>query len=263
MINSDTTFVNGLLARHYGGEIQSQWEREREALQKHLQVTGQPKMSGEQLDATWFEVSGLRAQGRGGLFGMAVILAKNSGGERTSPVKRGFWTVHHLLGQHFPPPPADVPELPENVKEGEHTLRELLKTHVADASCAICHKHFDYLGLAQESFDPIGRFRTKDAAGRPIDDAVTLPDGENAKGIDGLIRYIEQHRKEEFVRTFCRKFLGYALGRSVELSDQPLLDEIEQALQESDYKFSVLVKKVVASPQFRNQRAQDFVTATR
>ena len=263
LINSDTTFVNGLLARHYGGEIQSQWEREREALQKHLQVTGQPNMSGEQLDATWFAVSGLRAQGRGGLFGMAVILAKNSGGERTSPVKRGFWTVHHLLGQHFPPPPADVPELPENVKEGEHTLRELLKTHVADASCAICHKHFDYLGLAQESFDPIGRFRTKDAAGRPIDDAVTLPDGENAKGIDGLIRYIEQHRKEEFVRTFCRKFLGYALGRSVELSDQPLLDEIEQALQENDYKFSVLVKKVVASPQFRNQRAQDFVTATR
>lgn len=263
LISSDTTFLNAVLAKHYGGEIQSQWARAREELKKHIQVTGQAQLSGDELDAIWFEVSGLRSQGRGGLFGMAVVLAKNSGGERTSPVKRGFWTVHHLLGQHFPPPPADVPELPENVHEGEYSLRELLNAHVADASCAICHKHFDYLGLAQESFDPIGRFRTKDAAGRPIDDAVTLPDGETAKGVEGLIRYIDEHRKDEFVRTFCRKFLGYALGRSVELSDQPLLDEMQQTLEENDYRFSVLVNKVVTSPQFRNQRAQDFVTATK
>ncbi len=113
----------------------------------------------------WFEVDGIREQGRGGLFGMAVILAKNSSGERTSPVKRGFWTVHHLLGQHFPPPPADVPELPDNVNEGQHTLRELLNAHVSDVSCAICHKHFDYLGMAQEGFDAIGRFRTKTRRG--------------------------------------------------------------------------------------------------
>jgi hypothetical protein len=117
--------------------------------------------------------------------------------------------------------------------------------------------------MAQEGFDAIGRFRTKDSAGRSIDDAVILPDGQTAKGVDGIIRYIEEHRQREFVRTFCRKFLGYALGRSVELSDQPLLDEIELALSENNYRFSTLVTKIVASPQFRNQRAQDFVKATR
>ena len=89
------------------------------------------------------------------------------------------------------------------------------------------------------------------------------PNGETAKGVEGLIRYIQEHRKDEFVMTFCRKFLGYALGRSVELSDQPLLDEMQQTLEENDYRFSVLVNKVVTSPQFRNQRAQDFVTATK
>ena len=62
---------------------------------------------------------------------------------------------------------------------------------------------------------------------------------------------------------FCRKFLGYALGRSVELSDRQLLEEMEQALADNDYRFSVLVMKVVESPQFRNQRARDFVTSTR
>ncbi len=90
-----------------------------------------------------------------------------------------------------------------------------------------------------------------------------LPDGQTAKGVDGIIRYIQEHRQREFIQTFCRKFLGYALARSVELSDQPLLDEIELALSENNYRFSTLVTKIVASPQFRNQRAQDFVKATR
>ncbi len=263
LINSDTTFVNGVLARHYGGTIKAQWEQTRAELRKHQQETKQPVFSNDELDAMWFEVDGIRAEGRGGLFGMAVILAKNSGGQRTSPVKRGFWTVHHLLGQHFPPPPADVPELPESVEGGGFSLRQLLEAHVEDVSCAICHKHFDYLGLAQEGFDPIGRIRSHDAAGRPIDNAVVLPDGETAKGVEGLIKYIEKHRQDEFVRTFCRKFLGYALGRSVELSDQPLLDEMQVALETNEYRFSVLVMKVVESPQFRNQRARDFVTSAR
>lgn len=263
LINSDATFVNGVLAKHYGGDIKKQWEQASTQLRSHLKETKRPALSNEEVEAMWFEVDGIRAQGRGGLFGMAVILAKNSGGERTSPVKRGFWTVHHLLGQHFPPPPAEVPELPETVKGGEHSLRELLNTHVSKASCAICHKHFDYLGLAQESFDPIGRLRQKDIGGRPIDDAVILPDGETAKGVEGLIKYIEEHRKQEFVKTFCRKFLGYALGRSVELSDRQLLDEMQLELEANNYRFSVLVMKVVASPQFRNQRARDFVTLAR
>ena len=263
LINSDATFVNGVLSKHYGGAIRKQWVQSSAELRSHLSDTKQTALSNEEMESTWFEVDGIRAEGRGGLFGMAVILAKNSSGERTSPVKRGFWTVHHLLGQHFPPPPADVPELPETLKEGELSLRQLLKVHVSDTSCAICHKHFDYLGLAQESFDPIGRLRDKDVAGRRIDDAVTLPGGETAKGVDGLIKYIEEHRKQEFVSNFCRKFLGYALGRSVELSDRQLLDEMEQALAANDYRFSVLVMKVIESPQFRNQRARDFVTSTR
>lgn len=263
LINSDTTYVNGVLAKHYGGAIKAQWEQAISEANQNLKLTQKKVPSREELESMWFRVDGIRAQGRGGLFGMAVILAKNSSGERTSPVKRGFWTVHHLLGQHFPPPPADVPELPDNVNEGQHSLRELLNAHVSDVSCAICHKHFDYLGIAQESFDAIGRFRTKDSAGHAIDDAVVLPDGQTAKGVDGIIRYIEEHRQREFIRTFCRKFLGYALGRSVELSDQPLLDEIELALSENNYRFSILVATIVASPQFRNQRAQDFVKATR
>ncbi|MBP85381.1 MAG: hypothetical protein CMJ64_01480 [Planctomycetaceae bacterium] len=247
LLNSDMTFVNGALAKHYGGELERQYQ---EAARVHP-------------EQAWHSVTGLKKAGRGGLFGMAVILTKNSAGERTSPVKRGFWSVHHLLGQHFPPPPADVPELPKTEKGATRTIRELLADHVSDAQCARCHTHFDSLGLAMEGFDPIGRVRTRDSVGRPIDNVAELPSGESAKGIPGLIDYINEHRRQDFVRTMCRKFLGYALGRSVKLSDQPLLTEMEMALKNNDYRFSVLFEITVGSPQFRKQRGRDFVAAGR
>ncbi len=242
LIGSDMTFVNRRLARHYGGAIERQYQ--------------QAAKDGD--SENWHRVTGLHEAGRGGLFGMGVILTKNSAGQRTSPVKRGFWSVHHLLGQHFPPPPANVPELPASEEGATSTIRELLSAHVADAQCAMCHSHFDSLGLAMEGFDPIGRSRSKDRAGRPIDNTAELPNGESARGIPGLIEYIQQHRRQDFVRTLCRKFLGYALGRSVILSDQPLLADMEQALEQNEFRFSVLFELVVRSPQFRQQRGRDF-----
>lgn len=241
LLDSDVTFVNGVLARYYGGDLARQYNS----------VSANP--------ADWHQVSGLRGQGRGGLIGMGVVLTKTSKGERTSPVKRGFWAVHHLLGQHFPPPPADVPELPANEKRAAKTIRELMAAHTANARCAMCHIHFDSLGLALEGFDPIGRARTNDLAGRPIDNAAVLPSGETAQGIPGLIDYIEGHRRRDFVGTLCRKFLGYALGRSVLLSDQSLLTEMETALEKNEYRFSVLFETVVRSQQFRKQRGGEFV----
>lgn len=238
LLTSDSTFINGVLAKHYGGELESQYRR----------------VASANKQADWHRVGGLRAAGRGGLLGMAVTLTKNSAGERTSPVKRGFWSVHHLLGQHFPPPPADVPELPTSEKTATATIRELLAAHVSQSQCAMCHTHFDSLGLAMEGFDAIGRSRTRDSAGRPIDNAAALPNGEIAAGIPQLIDYIEGHRRDDFVKTLCRKFLGYALGRSVELSDQPLLNQMQESLEQNDYRFSVLFEKVVVSPQFRKQR---------
>jgi hypothetical protein len=121
----------------------------------------------------------------------------------------------------------------------------------------MCHRHFDSLGLAMEGFDALGRSRTQDSAGRSIDNRAELPGGQSARGIPELIRYLDQQRREEFVHTLCHKFLGYALGRSVRLSDEPLLDEMAQALKQNDYRFSVLFETVVRSPQFRLQRARD------
>jgi hypothetical protein len=245
LLHGDATFVNGPLAKHYGGEIAQQYHR----------LSKDP--------AEWHLVSGLRMEGRGGMIGMGVILTKLSKGERTSPVKRGFWTVHHLLGQHFPPPPNDVPELPPNEKQAAKTIRELIVAHTENPKCAMCHLHFDGLGMALEGFDPIGRARTRDLADRTIDNRATLPDGKTAQGIAGLIEYIERARRDDFVRTLCRKFLGYALGRSVILSDEPLLKEMKRSLEQNEYRFSAMFETVVRSSQFRNRRGNESSTGTK
>jgi hypothetical protein len=258
LLHSDTTFVNETLARFYGGAIENQFHRSFAEHREELKRLGQPTVRDPK--AEWYRVEGLRSSGRGGLFGMPVILAKNSVGQRTSPVKRGFWVVHHVLGQHFPPPPAEVPPLPKSEKESARTIREMLAQHTTKRQCAMCHVHFDGLGLTLEGFDAIGRARTKDLAGRAVQTAGPLPDGKTAEGIAGLIDYIEKQRRQDFERNLCRKLLGYALGRSVLLSDEPLVQEMEKKLR-ADGRFSVLFETIVTSPQFLRQRGRDYIAA--
>jgi hypothetical protein len=252
LLHGGATFVNETLARYYGGSIEAQFRQQRADDLKRRGLSAPTAAL-----ADWYRVDGLRSIGRGGLFGMPVILAKNSAGPRTSPVKRGFWVVHHLLGQHFPPPPADVPELPKTEKESAKTIREMLAQHTTNAQCAMCHVHFDGLGLTLEGFDAIGRSRKKDLAGREVQVVGRLPGDKTVEGIAGLIDYIEKHRRQDFERNLCRKVLGYALGRSVLLSDQPLLEAMEKKLQ-AERRFSVLFETVVMSPQFRRQRGRDY-----
>ena len=259
LLHGDATFVNSTLARFYGGPIEARYRQLSARHAEDLKSRGLPTPTDPNAD--WHRVEGLRDLGRGGLFGMPIILATNSAGQRTSPVKRGFWVVHHLLGEHFPPPPADVPELPKTEKESTKTIREMLARHTEHTQCAMCHIHFDGLGLTMEGFDAIGRARTKDLAGRPVQSIGPLPGGKSVDGLGGLIDYVESQRLDDFERNLCRKSLGYALGRSVVLSDEPLLQEMQKALHEKR-RFSVLFETIVLSPQFRNQRGRDYAVSS-
>jgi hypothetical protein len=251
LLLSDRTFLNSRLAAHYGGAIEQSYQLARKLEIRDAQI---PLSAG----GDWFPVDGLRAAGRGGLPGMAVILTRSSAGERGSAVKRGFWCVNRVLGQHFPPPPADVPELPASDQAAPTSLRELLAAHVANPRCAMCHRHFDGLGLALEGFDAIGRARERDAAGRAIDDLAILDGGIQIRGIPQLTEYMALQRQEDFLKTFCRRLLGYALGRSVQLSDRPLLEEMQNSLQKNDFRFASAIETIVTSSQFRLQRTQGY-----
>jgi hypothetical protein len=138
-------------------------------------------------------------------------------------------------------------------------MRQLVEKHASVQACAVCHVRIDPFGFALEKYDPIGRLRDRDLGGLPIDTKVKLRDGTEFNGIDGLREYLLTTKKDVIVRLFCRRLLGYALGRAVTLSDTALLDEMVAELNRHGGKISAAVQAIVRSPQFRMVRGREFV----
>jgi len=223
-LNADHTFLNEALAKHYG-------------------ITG---VTGTH----WRRVNGVRKRGRGGVLGMASVLASQSGASRTSPILRGNWVYETLLGERLPRPPANVPQLPQTVPTGLNA-RQLIERHTSAPACAKCHVRIDPYGFALEQYDAIGRLRPT-----TVNTKTTLLDGKKIEGVKGLRNYLTNDRHNDVVQQFCRKLLGYSLGRSVQLSDEPLLAQMQRKLKTNNYRFSIAVEIIVRSKQFREKRGK-------
>ncbi len=226
ILGADYTFLNERLARHYGI----------------------PNVEGEEL-----RLVKVGPYSRGGILGMGALLTRTSYPHRTSPVLRGNWVLRSILGTPTPPPPNDVPKLDESVASAK-SLRERLERHRADRACAVCHDKIDPLGFALEGFDPIGRLRKNDEAGAAVDDSAKFRDRSFA-GLRGLQQFLKD-RNADFNGVFCRKLLGYALGRTVLPTDKLLLEQIKKQLQDGDATFAGAVLAVVESPQFQFHRSE-------
>ena len=223
LLDADYTFLNKPLADHYGIPFEgSDWQR----------------------------VEGIKKHGRGGALGFSAALAKHSGASRTSAILRGMWVSEVLLGDKIPNPPKGVPTLPEEAPEGL-SERQLIERHSSDARCASCHKRIDPFGFALEGFDAIGRTRAADTKSMTFD-------GTAVEGLAGLRDYLANQRRADFLRQFSRKLLGYSLGRSAQLSDQPLIDSLSKT--EGGF-VGMMIEQVVRSPQFREIRGRDSVSS--
>jgi hypothetical protein len=150
-----------------------------------------------------------------------------------------------------------VPRLPEDEATETLTVRQLTERHSSDPKCSGCHVRIDGYGFALEGYDAIGRARTRDLANRPIDTRGKLFDGTQVEGAEALRDYLLTKKRDVVLRQFCRKLLGYALGRGVQLSDKPLLTEMQRQLREHDYRFSAAVETIVRSQQFREIRGKE------
>jgi hypothetical protein len=162
--------------------------------------------------------------------------------------------VTRLLGEVIPPPPPAVPELPADESKSELPVRDMLAKHRENAMCAACHSRIDSFGLPFEGYGPVGNIRTKDLAGRPVDTTVAYPGGKTLDGLAGLQTFIREHRQQQFVANISRKLLAYALNRSLQLSDEPLIERMQARAAANGYRFSSLIETIVTSPQFLTRR---------
>ena len=235
VLRANYTFANERLARHYGI----------------------PNVYG-----VHFRRVTLPDETRGGLLGHASILTITSYANRTSPVVRGVWLLENFLGTPPSPPPPNVPGLPSAREDSApRSVRERLEQHRTNAVCASCHNTIDPLGFALEEYDAIGRWRATNKGGTPFDTGIpidasgTLVDGTQIHGLAGL-RSMILGREDQFIETVTEKLLTYALGRTLEYYDMPVVREISRQSAADDLTWSSLISAIAKSTPFLMRRSE-------
>lgn len=179
------TFLNEQLAKHYGI----------------------PNVTGSQ-----FRRVTLGAPERAGLLGQGSILMVTSRHQHgvdaayTTPATRGKWVLTHFLGVNTPTTFPGAQPLSPDFPITPQTRR------LPANPCMNCHRNFFPLGYALENFDPIGRWRTQDQAGR-VDASAALVDGTPSNGPVELRNGLMQ-RPDAFRTTIAERLLAYAAGGS-------------------------------------------------
>ncbi|MGE0143904.1 MAG: DUF1592 domain-containing protein [Planctomycetota bacterium] len=190
---------------------------------------------------------------RGGLLTQAGLLAMNSDGKDSHPLKRGVWLLERLLDDPPPPPPAAVPVIDlADPRIAKMTLKQRLEDHRNAPACMSCHARIDPWGIAFEHFDAIGNWRTE-VDGQPVDAAARLFNQQPIDGTDGLKRFLLQHRQDQFVRALVKKLVTYALGRPLTFADRAALDQITASARRDGDGLRAIVHRIVASDLFHSR----------
>jgi len=226
-IHSDYAVVNERLAAHYGI----------------------PKVYGPHFR----KVPITPQMNRGGLLTGAAILAMNSDGKDSHPLKRGVWMLKRILHDPPPPPPPDVPEVdltnPEILKM---TLKERIADHRNKAACASCHSRIDPWGIAFENYDALGLFRTH-IKNKPVDATSELFNRQTLAGMDGLKRYLLTDRQDQFARAMVHKLTAYGLGRPLTFGDRVEIDNLTVQFRRRGDGLRDLIHLIVNSNLFNSK----------
>lgn len=223
-LHADYTVANERLARHYG--IQTEWGNDF----RRIDLSSTP--------------------GRGGLLTQAGLLAMNSDGKDSHPLKRGIWLLETILNDPPPPPPPAVPVIdladPEILKL---TLKQRIENHRDQAACRSCHQKIDPWGIALENFDAVGRFRDQ-IDGKPVDASSELFNGEVLTGAEGLKRFLLSTRQDQFVRAMVYKLSAFGTGRPLTFSDRSKIETITTKVRQQGDGLATLIEEIVLSDLF-------------
>lgn len=196
----------------------------------------------------WSEYTFPEDSPRQGLLTQVSFVALRAHPGRSSPTLRGKALRERLLCQIVPPPPPNVDfgKL-ENPDAHYKTQRERVAVHLEDPACAGCHKITDPMGLALESFDGAGRFRTTES-GAVIDTSGDL-DGvhfDNAVGLGKALR-----DNPSLPSCLVDRLYSYGSGGAAKPTDRPLMKYYTAEFAEDGYKLPDLLRTIATSEAFQ------------
>jgi hypothetical protein len=202
-------------------------------------------------DQPWRRVEFQDGDERGGLLTQASVLTITGRNPSAAAIARGKYVREVLLCQELPPPPPNVPTLPESKKGEPHRAR--LERHRTDPTCGGCHKLLDPLGFGLERYDDLGQLQTKDAD-KPLTGQGNLF-GWSAPGFSGPFELARKLQESPLLeRCVVRQSVRYALGRLETPEDAPMVDEVTKAFRRAGHSFLEMMVALVRSDGFRFTR---------
>ena len=213
-----------------------------------------------QPDASTFVSVDLPAN-RGGLLTQIGFLASNSRPDVPSVVARGLVVNKSMLCQTNPPFPTDAGTLASIAAAGTALASASERTRseyrVMTSPCSGCHRNFDAYGLALDTYDSIGRYRTVDPQGRAIDSTVTLPrlfGNQVAKDTVDMQSKIAEN--PGFTACFSKNMLNWSLAEGSQLTPTSCATQaIAAAFNRTDKSLSSLLREVATSKAFTDRNA--------
>lgn len=197
-----------------------------------------------------------RGSRNGGILGMAGVMMATANGVDTQPVVRGKWVLENILGDPPPPPPESVPALTPDTR-GTKTIRDLMRAHTGDESCAHCHEKIDPYGFVFERFDAIGQWRDfYPVAGKPkkdwpgVDARAQLPDGTSLEGPADLKKHILSDLRP-FARCLAQKLFLYGTARVPNYAERKELESVADRNVAAGEGFRDLLLDLVGLEVFR------------
>jgi hypothetical protein len=196
-----------------------------------------------------FTPTDLAGSHRKGILGQGSILTITSQPIRTSPVERGKFVLSRLLCNEPPPPPPNVPPLDTSPQSG--SMRQKLEAHVkAGPACSGCHDLLDPIGLALESFDAVGRWRTMDGV-YPIDTTNLAYNGHAVSDVATLAAVVKSD--PGFVPCVSSQFWAYAMGQEAQDGDAQTIAALDVAASKNGYSLRDMIHIVVKSAAFQTR----------
>ena len=181
--------------------------------------------------------------------------------DRSSPILRGAFIVDHVVGLELgaPPPGAtDVP-LPEPSAELD-TNRKRVALQTSGGSCAGCHQvYINPIGFALENFDAVGRHRTMETNGAPIDaQSDVLVGGDQTVTVSTPLQLMtELSQSASAQRHYAESWLEFAYERPPNEFDDCVVQQMGARITAGGYTILQLVTDLTQTESFKLRRVEN------
>jgi hypothetical protein len=188
--------------------------------------------------------------GRSGVLTQGMMLTRDKP-TRTSIVRRGLKVRLDMLCERVPAPPNNVQLNLEALGDGL-TQRERLEKHRTEPSCAGCHTLMDPIGVVFEGFDAVGRARTMDEGGKPVDTTSTITATHDMDGpvADVVALGKSLANSQEMRDCYLTQSFRFFYGRDFTSADQCSMAELLIAFRDGKQSLSELIVALTQTDQF-------------